>query len=126
VGDGWNGFTKILATPDGILYGVTRAGELMWSKHTGMANGDYTWASSGFRKVGDSWNSFTLVAAAGTDGVIYGVKPDGELLWSKHTGRAVGDYLWETQTFRKVGDGWNGFKLIFSGGIEGVMYGVKG
>jgi hypothetical protein len=126
VGDGWNGFTKILATPDGILYGVTRAGELMWSKHTGMANGDYTWASSGFRKVGDSWNSFTLVAAAGTDGVIYGVKPDGELLWSKHTGRAVGDYLWETQTFRKVGDGWNGFKLIFSGGLEGVMYGVKG
>jgi hypothetical protein len=97
----------------------------MWSKHTGMADGKYAWAANGFKKAGEGWDQFTMIAAAGNGGVIYGVRPNGDLMWSKHTGRGNGEYTWATDDFKKVGEGWSQFASIVAGGMDGVLYGVQ-
>ena len=63
-------------------------------------------------------------AAPSTNGVIYGVEDDKDLLWYRHEGRSNGTPRWANNgTGRKVGSGWD-FAHVFAGGA-GVLYGVE-
>jgi hypothetical protein len=45
--------------------------------------------------------------------VVYAIKPDGDMLFYKHTGTADGSDTWPIQA-QKIGNGWN-FKQVFAG-----------
>jgi hypothetical protein len=57
----------------------------------------------------------TAAAAPSTNGVIYGVEGDKDLLWYRHEGRSNGTPRWANNgTGRRIGNGWN---------FEHVLYG---
>ena len=86
VGSGWNRYSNVIAGDWGIIYGIDPNGDLMWYKHHGYDAGILNWANGGVGvKVGTGWNMFTHVVSAG-DGIIYGIKPNGDLMWYKHFG----------------------------------------
>ena len=60
--------------------------------------------------VGNGWNGFARVFGGG-QGVIYAVKPDGTLLWYRHTGYLTGQRTWEGP--KVVGSGWQNFSKVF-------------
>src|ERR1700676_1472681 len=61
------------------------------------------------------------VIPAGTNGVIYALSSNGDLLWYRHDGQADGTFRWAPGG-KKVGTGW-AFKQVFSGG-DGVIYAI--
>lgn len=134
VGSGWNRFQQIFGGSDGVVYAVTspsvggcqlnhkctRAGTLLWYKQSGYATGDAsTWSQP--QTVGTGWNTFTKVFSAGK-GVIYGIKPNGDLIYYQHLGYADGTNRWLGPI--KVGNGWQGFSQVFGAG-HGVIYALK-
>jgi len=70
--------------------------------------------------VGSSWLQFKQVFSGG-QGIIYAVKPDGQLLWYRHDGYATGDSKWSGPL--KVGSGWQNFRAIIPVG-DGIILGV--
>jgi hypothetical protein len=61
--------------------------------------------------VGIGWNFKQIFS--GSNGVIYGVALNGDLLWYRHDGRNDGSFAWAANSARKVGIGWN-FNQVFS------------
>ena len=114
-------FKFVFGDVEGVIYGITTAGDLLWYRHlspTGSAN----WANEGNgQPIGWGWSQFTQVVTGG-NGVIYAVEPTGGLLWYHHTSR-TGDFTWAPDSGVQIDVGWNGFSRIFSGG-GGVLYGI--
>ena len=55
-----------------------------------------------------------------SNGVIYSVAGNNDLLWAGHNGRGDGAFRWTSNESKPVGHGWS-FKQIFSGG-DGIIY----
>ena len=69
VGLGWN-FKQMFGAGNGVIYGITENGDLMWFRHDGQNNGSFNWTPATVgRKVGSGWN-FKQVFSGG-NGVIY-------------------------------------------------------
>jgi hypothetical protein len=83
----------------------------MWYRHDGWRDGSSNWtAGNGGRQVGTGWNGYSRVFA-GEDGVIYGMYPDGRLMWYRHDGWRDGSFNWTAGNGgRQVGTGWNVFR----------------
>lgn len=107
--------------PSATLYVIAQNGDLHWYRNesSSQPGGSTNW--QGPKQVGNGWHGFTKVFSGG-GAAIYGVQPDGTLLWYGHDGYLDGSPSWREP--RQVGNGWNGFKAIFSGG-EYVIYGIR-
>ena len=103
------------------LYVITQEDELHWyqNKESNRPGGSTFW--EGPKLVGNGWAGFTSVFSGG-GAAIYGVQPDGTLLWYEHSGYFDGSRRWKEP--RLVDTGWNDFNTIFSGD-EYVVYGIK-
>ena len=58
---------------------------------------------------------------------IYGITPDGKLMWYRHVGADRGLGLETTGSWQganEVGHGWNGFASVFAGGSN-IMYAIR-
>ncbi|MCR6546450.1 tachylectin-related carbohydrate-binding protein [Dehalobacterium formicoaceticum] len=107
--------------PPAVLYVIAQNEELHWYRNdeASRPNGSTDWL--GPKVVGTGWGGFSSVFSGG--GVaIYGVQPNGDLLWYGHDGYWDSTPRWKGP--HKVGWGWDGFKSIFSGG-EYVVYGIQ-
>jgi hypothetical protein len=109
----------------GAVYGTRATGELVWYRHDGYTDGTARWTGgNGDRTVGSGWQDFKQVISGG-GGVLYGIKPTGELVWYRHDGYTNGTARWTGGNGdRTVGSGWQDFKQVISGG-GGVLYGIK-
>jgi hypothetical protein len=107
--------------PPAVLYVVDDRADLQWYRHESAAarGGSRDW--TGPKKVGNGWGGFSTVFNGG-GGAIYGIKPDGTLLWYSHDGHAEGGQNWRGP--KPVGSGWQGFKSVFSGG-ENIVYAIQ-
>ncbi|MBL7490832.1 hypothetical protein I6A60_24600 [Frankia sp. AgB1.9] len=107
--------------PPAIFYIIGQNGDLYWYRNfsSSQPGGSTDWA--GPTRVSDGWHRFTKAFCSG-EGAVYGVQPDGTLLWYGHDGYRDGSPTWRGP--RTVGSGWNGFREIFSGG-EYVVYGIQ-
>lgn len=115
VGHGWNAFKHLIAGANGVIYGVTYQGEVLWYRHEGRTDGGFRWAQGSGNVIATGWNKYTKVFA-GSDGVIYGLMENGNLIWQRHDGVADGSNRW---TYRSdggiVATGWNAYGLLFAG-----------
>lgn len=104
-----------------VLYVVDDRADLQWYRHESAAarGGSRDW--TGPKKVGNGWGGFSTVFNGGGPS-IYGIKPDGTLLWYSHDGHAEGGQNWRGP--KPVGSGWQGFKSVFSGG-ENIVYAIQ-
>lgn len=61
-------------------------------------------------------------------GRVYGVKPDGDLLWYEYSGNGTADPSgatgWSTNSGNPIGRGWGGFQHVLGGG-DGVVLAVQ-
>ena len=104
-----------------ILYVVDENADLQWYRNESAAarGGSREWA--GPKKVGNGWGGFVTAFNAG-GAYVYGIQPDGTLLWYAHDGNDNGGPTWRGP--KPVGSGWQGFKSVFSGG-EHIVYGIQ-
>jgi len=135
----WNGgitvnhdfrqYTRVFSGGNGIIYGITPDGRLIWHRHYGVATGQPvesagSWALA--KEVGIGWDGLVKVFGGG-DGIIYGVNSNGDLLWYKHLGHDSGLGLSDAGSWlggKTVGVGWGSFTTLFSSG-DGVIYGIQ-
>jgi len=66
-------------------------------------------AEAGPKTVGSGWTGYSQVFSDG-GGVIYGVLPNGDLMWYRHLGRQDGSSNWSGP--KKVGLSWASFTRI--------------
>ncbi|MEU4677887.1 N,N-dimethylformamidase beta subunit family domain-containing protein [Micromonospora sp. NPDC023737] len=71
----------------------------------------------------DPQQRFIFVVGGG-NGVIYGVRSDGSLIWYRHEGWATATTGWATGSGRVIGAGFNQFVNVF-GGLDGSLYGLR-
>lgn len=127
VGSGWN-FAKVFSLGYSKIYGIRPNGDLLWYSHTGDNTGKFEWANNGNgQKVGHEWNMFNQVFAEDhASGVIYGIKPNGDLMWYNHYGYENGNNSWANGgNGAKVGQEWNMYERVISAYLDGIIYGVK-
>ncbi len=107
--------------PPATLYVISQNEDLHWyrNEEASRPGGSTNW--QGPKVIGTGWGGFTS-AFSGGGVAIYGVQPNGDLLWYGHDGYFDGSSNWREA--RRVGWGWDGFKSIFSGG-EYVVYGIQ-
>ena len=124
-------YSRVFSGGNGVIYGVTPDGRLIWYRHHAVATGqavEQAGVWSGPREVGTGWHALRNVFGGG-DGVIYGVNTNGDLLWYNHLGHREGLGLkspgaWSGPSGKVVGVGWSGFTSLFSRG-DGVIYGIQ-
>ena len=58
---GWGEFEQLLSGGDGVIYGVTATGDLMWYRHLGWEDGTFRWTSESGKKVGVGWGGLKQV-----------------------------------------------------------------
>ncbi len=124
---GWNGFKQIAAAPNGVIYAVTQDGNLLWYQYP-FIDSDHNpaptlWAAGSGTVIGQGgWNGFKQIAAA-SNGVIYAVTPDGNLLRYRYTQDIPVANGWaDSGTVIEQG-GWAAFKQI-AAASNGVIYAV--
>ena len=76
-----------ITTDQSNFYAIANSGELFWYKDlkrdgTNGPNAETGWDPRSGSQIGVGWQMFSQVFSGG-DGIIYGIKPTGELLWYK-------------------------------------------
>lgn len=132
IGQGWQKFSKVFSGGGGILYAIQPTGELFWYKDkfgngANAPNGGTGWEVNSGNQIGFDWQKFSQVIG-GEDGVIYAIKPNGELLWYRDefrngTNAPSGHTGWAANSGKQIGTGWNVFTQVVYGG-DGMLYGV--
>lgn len=132
IGSGWDQFKFVFYGGNGIIYAVKPTGELFWYQDlkrdgTNGANGQTGWAPGSGNQIGSGWDGFEHVFS-GDDGVIYTIKPGGELLWYQDVNRngmngPRGETGWDPKSGSQIGAGWI-FGLVFGGG-GGIIYAIR-
>jgi hypothetical protein len=106
------------------IYAIDPNGDLRWYNHHCHATGGKETVPgcwSGPRTVGTGWNAFRHVFPGG-NGVIYGVRDDGVLVWYRHRGYRFGTWSWEGPF--EVNSGFGDYRLV-TGVANGVVYAVR-
>jgi hypothetical protein len=63
-GWGWNNYSVVFASSEGVIYGITPSGELNWYRKNYNLDGGTTWVYHGWaQKIGTGWNNYTRVFA---------------------------------------------------------------
>jgi N,N-dimethylformamidase len=133
VGTGWSPFTSVFGGGGGIIYAITEDGSLVWFRDL-LRDGSNGPAGSGWAPrsgtaIGAGWGSFRHVFSGG-DGIIYAVRPTGELLWYRDVARdgsngPTGAAGWAAGSGNQIGSGWSSFTAVFAtGGSDGIIYAV--
>ena len=110
-GPGWDGLSRLMAGPDGVIYGVNSDNNLVWFRHTGYATGTGYWASNTGAVVGWSWTASTMFT--GSQGRIYTIGADLNLNWYRHAGYLDGTVNWVDNYARLVGTWWEFMPLPY-------------
>jgi hypothetical protein len=122
IGTGWDAYRLLFAGGEGVVYGVRNDGKLYWMRNRAyrdMNAGDpYSW--DGPKQVGTGWDVFSHVFSMG-GGVLYGVRPDGEVFWYRHEGFATGEPKWSEAL--GVASGWQGLSHVVAAG-DGIILAV--
>lgn len=118
IGTGWGSVTLFMAGSNpGELYAVDADGNLRWYRDllcngSNAANGTSGWAPHSGSIIGYGWNQYIHIFP-GPHGVIYAVKPTGELMWYQYTAGAPLPGPWaNTGLPKQIGQGWQTAKRI--------------
>jgi hypothetical protein len=128
VDKGWSKFSEIAAGENGVIYGRYPIGygaphAFRWRRHLGYLRGLDKWNSL-TSDVGDTkeWGQY-LKVFCGSKGAVYGILPNGDLMWHRHDGYLDGQDKWSAEILR-VGHGWSEMRAVASVG-DGVIYAVN-
>lgn len=125
IDDGWNQYTQVASTAindtDLAVFATIPNGDLMQIGIKNYRRGPTSVVKNPTR-IGNGWTGTTIFSPG--EGVLYGVKPNGDLQWYRHKAPLAfpGGYNWRPDN--RIGWGWGGTRHLFSTG-NGVIYAVK-
>src|SRR3569832_1553561 len=116
IGTEWNQFIHVFSGGDEIIYAIKPTGELLWYKDTIGDDPNSTserWAPNSGNQIGFDWQQFTHVFGGG-NGIIYAIKPTGELYWYRDdlrdgTNDPSGQRGWDANSGKQIGYEWDQF-----------------
>ena len=133
IGGGWAGFSQVFSGGGGIIYAIRDTGELLFYQDTlrDGSNGpgaERGWSSNSGKQIGTGWAEFTQVFSGGA-GVIYAIRPTGELLWYRDTLRnganaPDGSTGWAAGSGSQIGFGWKFTDVFSPGDGTGLIYAI--
>ncbi len=136
IGSGWTSPKFVCGGGDGVLFSVRENANLLWHRYVGEGTADPTgatgWAPKSGNAIGRGWAGFlNLVCTpkAGTSpaSTLYGVQPNGDLLWYRYVGDGTADPTggtgWAPKSGNPIGRGWHGFKILAA--ASDVLFGVE-
>nr|WP_261566783.1 tachylectin-related carbohydrate-binding protein [Frankia gtarii] len=111
------------------MYGVKPQGPLLWYQYRGAGQSDSpatsvaNWAPNSGNMIGRGWDGFLHLVARG-DGVLLGVRPDGNLLYYRYDGDGTSDpnatgLHWAPESANIIGVGWENFRFLCAKPYEG-------
>ena len=120
---------------DGVsFYALTDDGALLWyqdhnANGTNAPDGSSGWVTNSGNQIGAGWDEYSRIFAGSEPGVIYAIKPTGELYWYKDflgngSNNANGTSGWDPHSGRQIADGWQHYIHVCAG-LNGVIYAVK-
>lgn len=134
VHSGFDKYKTVFGGGNGILYAVGQDNVLYWFRHKNYLDRPSVapvslpkglpaklvdtltrqWNNSweGPKRVGDGWDFIHLTSAG--EGHIYGVLPNGDLMYYKHLGWQTGQYAWDEKISGKIATGWNAYVRVFA------------
>ena len=118
IGTGWGNVTQLMAGSNpGELLVVDADGHLRWYRDlrrdgTNAPNGTTGWDPHSGTIIASGWNQYIHIFP-GPHGVIYAVKPTGELLWFQYTAGAPGTWA-NNGSPKQIGQGWQHAKRIIA------------
>jgi hypothetical protein len=119
VGTGWttDSYAWIGHGGDGVVYLVTRSGELRWYRYD---EANRRWMPGSGTRIGSGWNVGTTLRSIeiSRDGRFYTVDPGGTLRVYRHRGRLTGAATWSSWT---IGTGWRSPQVLAANG-DGTLY----
>ncbi|GAB3408835.1 tachylectin-related carbohydrate-binding protein [Flindersiella endophytica] len=112
----------------GVVYGIVlddpthefTVGDLYWNHFSGYLTGQGGFTTP--QRIGNGWDSLNPVFS-GSEGTIYGIRPNGLLRWYNHTGWPTGANTWAEPRDLNTNVDWRPFERLVPGG-EGVIYGI--
>jgi hypothetical protein len=135
VHSGFDKYRTVFGGGNGVLYAVGNDGKLYWYRHKDYLDNPAIapinlprglnantisalrniWIKSweGPKVVGDGWDGFTRLFSPG-EGHIYGIMPNGDLMYYRHTGWQNGSYTWDENIKAKIATGWNAYVMAFA------------
>jgi hypothetical protein len=134
IGNGWQNFLHLLGAGDGVIIGVDQNGDLRWYQYLGNGEEDVSggagWHENSGNQIGNGWQNFVHLfvtpATATSALVIYGVRPNGDLLWYSYAGNGEEDGFggsgWLENSGNPIGNGWQSF--IHLHGSGNVIFGI--
>ena len=130
IGIDWQQFIHVFAGGHGIIYAVKPTGELIWYRDmlrdgSNDPGGQRGWHVNSGKQIGINWQQFIHVFDGG-DGIIYAVKPTGQLIWYRDMLRdgsndPSGERGWNINSGKQIGTDWQQFVRVISGG-DGIIY----
>jgi tachylectin len=124
IGLGWNAFATVFSGGEGLIYGITTSGQLLWYRDlardgSNSADGSTGWAVGSGSQIGTGWLGFRHVVSGG-GGVIYAVTAKGDLLWYRDdrqdgSNGPDGCEGWAAASGVTIGNGWDFFAYLFAG-----------
>jgi tachylectin len=111
----------------GRSFGVAQNGNLLWYRYLGHGEQDPTgtkgWQPNTGNAIGRGFQSF-LHLLGGGDGIVLGIKPNGDLLFYQYSGNgeedATGSLGWDHSTAaNQIGNGWQNFHDVYVSPREG-------
>lgn len=139
IGNGWEGFVKLVCTPKAgptwhnpasTLYGVEPDGDLRWYRYVGDGEADRSgntgWAPNSGNVIGNGWQNFKILTAASS--VLFGVEQNGDLRWYSYQGDGTADRSgntgWHANSQNIIGRGWNRFDRLVGGPDDNGGFGI--
>ena len=86
IGSGFDEFARVVGGWDGVIYGLTDAGDMYWFRYIAGngAAGSAAWANGGAgARIGSGWAAHEVMLAD-PNGVIYGIRQGGEFDWWRY------------------------------------------
>jgi Tachylectin len=118
IGNGWQSFKHIHGSSN-VVFAVAQNGDLLWYAYNGRgerdASGATGWHANSGNPIGNGWQGFQHLFGGVTDQggfahILFGVQPNGDLLWYRYTGQGERDVSgalgWDPRSGRKVGTQW--------------------
>jgi hypothetical protein len=112
VGNGWQNFKTVFSVGSGVLYAVAADGSLLWYRHQGFGDGSGNWSGpvTVARPAGAGWAGFREIFGV-SDGVIFAVEPNGDVLWYQHRDWQTGGQNWQGPIV--AARGFGGYRQLF-------------
>ena len=106
-----------------VFYGIMPNGDIHWHQLVGGGDGSPRWTVGSGTKIGSGFGVYNRVFSPCGSGILYAVKPNGDLHIYIHQNTESPTSQWDPMSGRKLSYGWDALRRILA--VSAVFYADK-